>query len=122
LSVSSIVGEQHLWVERNYLVFEAPERPLGPSKKLDLASDAEAAMSGLMAMASAAVRRRVEEHGEGAEALRRLVRLDDDLNAGIAAAVAGDKNTAVRGLSGQIHEAFASQAAAYLEAFDAGGR
>src|SRR5438270_7990683 len=103
------VGEQHLWVERDHIVFEEPDRPLGAAHTADLASD-DSVLVVLMDTAAEAVTRRIAEHEEGDAALRRLVRLDDDLNAGIAAALLGDVPTATQRLSGAVHPAYTAQA------------
>lgn len=101
------VGEQHLWVVRKHLVFEGMERPLGPSTFTAFDGDEDAfaqSMAQVVQVAVSAVSRRRNGHGSGLEALTRLRDGDDDLNAGIAAALLGDDVAARLRLAGRIHE------------------
>lgn len=111
------IGVQHLWVVRNHLTFEGFERPLGASAFVTFDGDEDAflqSMAQVIGAADAAIGRRRESHGDGIEALKRLVNGDDDLNAGIAAALLGDDATALARLAGRILEADRAVADSYL--------
>lgn len=111
------VGEQHLWVARDRLCLENFERPLGGSSVIAFTGDERAftaAMQSVVDAAVDAVTRRREKHADGVEALRRLARGDDDLNAGIASAVLGDQDTARGRLSGGVHDAHREDAEQYI--------
>lgn len=110
------IGTQHLWVVRDHLTLEGLERPLGPSSFVTFHGD-EAflhAMGQVVAVAADAIRLRREAHADGVEALTRLAGGDDDLNAGIAAALLGDDVTARSRLAGRIHSTDRALADSYL--------
>lgn len=110
------VGEQHLWVVRGHLCFENAERPLGGSTFVAFDGDEDAfseAMNGVAMAAVNSVEVRRAAHEEGAEALRRLVQGSDDLNAGIAGALLGDRRGAAR-LADRVHDAHRELAASYV--------
>jgi len=110
------VGLQHLWIVRDHLVFENHERPLGTSTLVPFTDNAtfERSMRDVAAAAAETIRRRREGHGEGTDALRKLAAGDDDLNAGIAAALLGNAAEARARLGARVHEAYRRQAAAYV--------
>jgi hypothetical protein len=111
------VGEQHLWVFRNHLAFETVERPLGGSVFIDFDGDEDAftdSMRPMVEAAAASIERRRVEHGDGRAALRRIAEAEEDLNAGIALALLGEKNSARRRLTGHVHDAFRECASSYL--------
>jgi hypothetical protein len=117
------VGEQHLWCERDYLVFERHERPAGGKAFIEFTSDEtafEAAMTGLAERAVAAVVARRQEHGGGHDALRLVAATGDDFNAGVALGLLGDVPAAAARLEGGIHPAFQAQAARYRDALLSG--
>ncbi len=112
------VGYQHLWVRRNHLVFEEPERPLGGSTFVRYEGDNDdfaVAIGPVVASAVEAVEGRRVNHGEGIESLQNVASSPDDLNAGIAAAILGQTDLARRRLTGSVHSAYRDQADAFLE-------
>ncbi len=111
------VGDDHLFVCRDHLVFEDFERPLGGTLLAD--DTAKAVNMAVDAAAEAVVRHRVR-HGEGQAALIRLASGPDDLVGGIAAALLGDSSRASQRLTGQVHQAYRAIADAYLEAIPRG--
>jgi hypothetical protein len=111
------VGIQHLWVMRDYLIFEDVERPLGGSHFIEFDGDAAAfgaAMQPAVTAAAAAVERRRVEHGNGNVALRRIAEAADDLNAGIALALLGDEPGARRRLTDHVHESEQETASGFV--------
>lgn len=111
------VGTQHLWVPRGHLCFENHERPLGGSHFVEFTGDEDSfatAMIDVVDAAASAVRRLRDRHGEGLDALRSLASDADDLIAGVAATVLGDRNVAQARLRGQVHPAYAAVALEYL--------
>lgn len=110
------VGTQHLWVVRDHLTLENMERPLGPSTFVTHSTEDPFldAMQPAVAAAAEAVLRRRTAHSTGKQALEGLARGDDDLNAGIAAALLGDDATARSRLTGGIHPSDRALAASYL--------
>lgn len=110
------IGEQHLWCERDHLVFERHERPAGGTAFVEFTGDEAAfdeAMTGLAKLAVAAVLARREEHGDGHEALRYVAETADDFNAGVALGLLGDARAAAARLDGAIQPAYHTQAARY---------
>jgi hypothetical protein len=110
------VGTQHLWARSGHLCLDDVERPLGGSHFVAFTGDDAAftaAMHGVVAAAAAAVERFRQRHGEGTDALSRLVAGENDLDAGIAAALLGDTPSADRRLQGAIHPAFRALADDY---------
>ena len=113
------VGYQHLWVERNHVVFEDHGRPMGGTATVD-ATD-ERAVRSMVGHAKSAIEDLRDRHGEGNAALLRLAQdSHDDLNAGIAAAMVGDGTTATRKLSGIVHDADRGVAKSYLDSLSRG--
>jgi hypothetical protein len=111
------VGDDHLFVYRDHLVFEDFERPLGGTWLGD--DNAEAVSMAVDAAAEAVIRHRVR-HGEGKAALTRLAGGADDLVGGIAAALLGDGPAASQRLTGQVHQTYRALADAYLGAIPRG--
>lgn len=110
------VGEQHLFIRRDRLVFEGFERPLGGTWTGD--GSEEAIDRGVAAAVDAVLDRRAR-HNDGHAALRRLATTtEDDLVAGVAAALLGDIVRARARLTGHIHSAERPVADAYLAAVD----
>jgi hypothetical protein len=112
------IGEQHLWCERDHLVFERHERPAGGTAFIKFTGDEaafEEAMTALAERAVAAVLARRQEHGEGHEALRFVAEAGDDFNAGVALGLLGDVRAAAARLNGAIHPAYHAQAARYRD-------
>lgn len=110
------VGEQHLWVDRDHLCFETPERPLGGSAFVAFDGDEDAfdkAMAQVVTTAVLAVERRRTTHGDGTVALRRLASGSDDLNGGIAAALLGDTKGVAR-LGRRVHDVDREVAESYV--------
>jgi hypothetical protein len=117
------VGEQHLWCERDYFIFERHERPASGAAFIEFTSDEttfEAAMTGLAEGAVTAVVARRQAHGDGHDALRFVAATGDDFNAGVALGLLGDVPAAAARLEGRIHPAFQPQAARYREALFGG--
>jgi hypothetical protein len=117
------VGEQQLWCERDYFVFERHERPAGGTAFIEFTGDEtafEAAMTGLVEEAVAAVVAWRREHGDGQDALRFVAATGDDFNAGVALGLLGDVPAAAARLEGHIHPAFQAQAARYRDALFSG--
>ena len=117
------VGEQHLWCERNYLVFERHERSAGGTAFIEFTSDEtafDAAMTRLAERAVAAVLARRQEHGDSHDALRFVAATGDDFTAGVALGLLGDVPAAAARLEGGIHPAFQAQAARYRDALFSG--
>ena len=117
------VGVQHFWVLRNYLCFEGCERPLGDARFVAFEGDEELFRDQVRSVADVAARavvRRRREHGEGDVALERLLADSDDLNAGIAATLLGDRVSARSRLTGNIHRELLNQAGGYLDVADDG--
>jgi hypothetical protein len=109
------VGDDHLFIRRDHLVFENPERPLGGTWTGD---DSDDALALAVEAAAAAVLARRSRHGEGTAALVGLVEGADDLLAGTAAALLGDHSTARARLRGQVHAAYRQVADEYARALE----
>jgi hypothetical protein len=112
------MGEQHLWCERDHLVFERHERPAGGTAFIEFTGDEAAvqeAMTGLAERAVAAVLARRHEHSEGYEALRFVAATGNDFNAGVALGLLGDVRAAAARLDGAIHPAYHAQAVRYRD-------
>jgi hypothetical protein len=117
------VGEQHLWCERGYFVFERHERPASGAAFIEFTRDEtafEAAMTVLAEGAVTAVVARRQAHGDGHDALRFVAATGDDFNAGVALGLLGDVPAAAARLDGRIHPAFQAQAARYRDALFSG--
>lgn len=111
------IGEQHLWLVNDTVVFERVERPIGGATFVAYDGSEEAfahAMADVARAAADAVVRRRDVHREGVDALVRLAAGRDDLHAGIAAALLGDLERSTVRLNGSVHEAFRAQADRYV--------
>jgi hypothetical protein len=110
------VGEQHLWCEGDYFVFDRSERPLGGATFVEFTGDEttfDAEIRRLAELAAATVQARRREHGSGGDALRFVARTGDDFDAGVALGLLGDAPAAAHRLQGRIHQAFREQADRY---------
>jgi hypothetical protein len=113
------VGHQHLWVERDYLIFLRPDRPLGASRFVRFNGDETAfqtVMAEVTAIAAETVEGRRRDHGEGAAAVAKIAASADDLEAGIALSLLGRGADAQTRLNRRVHPAYADQAARYAAA------